>query len=102
MKNAGRSSIFNLGDADTLTHKGHKIDEIDQFEKPGSDDEVRNSCYSTIQTYECARNVRYLDSFNIQYPSKPDTRPNPNLHQINFLKSSNYICTEITCSRLSF
>ena len=56
MKNAGRSSIFNLGDADTLTHKGHKIDEIDQFEKPGSDDEVRNSCYSTIQIYECSRN----------------------------------------------
>ena len=43
--------------------------EIDQFEKPGSDDEVRNSCFSTIQTYECARNVRYLDGFNIQYPA---------------------------------
>ena len=49
MKNAGRSSIFNLGDADMLTHKGHKIDEIDQFEKPGSDDEVRHSCSFIIK-----------------------------------------------------
>jgi len=39
VKGAGKSSIFNLGDDYNLTHGGARIDDIDKFDDPKSDDE---------------------------------------------------------------
>merc|ERR1712098_255735 len=39
IKGAGKSSIFNLGDDFNLTHGGEKLNDIDKFDNPNSDDE---------------------------------------------------------------
>merc|ERR1711997_348604 len=39
VKGSGKSSIFNLGDDFNLTHGGARIDDIDKFDDPKSDDE---------------------------------------------------------------
>eukprot|EP00092_Neocalanus_flemingeri_P012004 GFUD01012941.1.p2 GENE.GFUD01012941.1~~GFUD01012941.1.p2 ORF type:complete len:403 (+),score=163.84 GFUD01012941.1:54-1262(+) len=39
VKGAGKSSIFNLGDDFNLTHGGARIEDIDKFDNPNSEDE---------------------------------------------------------------
>ena len=39
IKGAGKSSIFNLGDDFNLTHGGEKLNDIDKFDNPNSDQE---------------------------------------------------------------
>merc|ERR1719481_2560296 len=39
VKGAGKSSIFNLGDDYNLTHGGARIEDIDKFDDPKSDDD---------------------------------------------------------------
>ena len=39
IKGSGKSSIFNLGDDYSLTHGGEKLEDIDKFDNPKSDDE---------------------------------------------------------------
>merc|ERR1739838_1251041 len=39
IKGSGKSSIFNLGDDYSLTHGGEKLEHIDKFDNPKSDDE---------------------------------------------------------------
>jgi len=49
LRNLGRNSIFNLGEGETLTHRGKSIDKIEKFDKPDSenedDDELLNAKY---------------------------------------------------------